>query len=175
MVNRFTFKIVGAGDGGVGKTTLMHRYLEDRFIADTMVTVGVEIFHHTVKYSENTICDLQLWDFGGQEQFRFFQEKFVRGASGALLLFDLTMMKSFINLKEWLKVLRGDNPKFPILLIGSKFDLTEKISVSDEDITNFVKENDFIGFLKASSKTGYNVNESFKALTTAVLKFKSVI
>ncbi len=173
-IDRYTFKIIAAGDGGVGKTTLLRRFIENRFYFDTIMTIGVEIFHKPITPSPNALVDLQLWDFGGEEQFRFFQSSFVKGASGALLMFDLTMAKSFRNLGEWLKILRSETPSLPILLLGSKLDLTEKILIHDEDVADLMKKEQFAGFLKVSSKTGQNVNESFKILTDAIFKHKKI-
>ena len=68
----FTFKVILAGDGGVGKTTLVNRYIEDKFELDTKMTVGVNILNKNVVIGDEINCALQIWDFGGQERFRFF-------------------------------------------------------------------------------------------------------
>ncbi|MHA2130550.1 MAG: ADP-ribosylation factor-like protein, partial [Promethearchaeota archaeon] len=60
------FKIITAGDGGVGKTTLLYRYVEGRFLESTKMTLGVEFFMKEI-HIEDEIINLQVWDFGGQE------------------------------------------------------------------------------------------------------------
>ncbi|GAH39257.1 unnamed protein product, partial [marine sediment metagenome] len=82
-------KIITTGEGGVGKTTLLHRYVEGIFLADTKMTLGVEFFLKELDLDGNKIL-LQIWDFGGQERFRFLLQNYIMGAKGALLLFDLT-------------------------------------------------------------------------------------
>ncbi|MHA2474338.1 MAG: ADP-ribosylation factor-like protein [Promethearchaeota archaeon] len=64
MPKKFILKILTAGDGGVGKTTLLHRYVEGRFSADTKMTIGVEFFLKETEIDSKQ-CTLQLWDFGG--------------------------------------------------------------------------------------------------------------
>ena len=87
MPKKFIMKILTAGEGGVGKTKLLHRYVEGKFSGETKMTIGVEFFLKEVMI-DGQQCALQLWDFGGQERFRFLLENYVLGAKGALLLFD---------------------------------------------------------------------------------------
>ncbi len=173
-VDRYTFKIITAGDGGTGKTTLLRRFIEGKFHFDTIMTIGVEIFHKAITPTPKDLVDLQLWDFGGEEQFRFFQSSFVKGASGAFLMFDLTMPKSFKNLGDWLNIIRSESTNLPILLLGTKYDLTDKILIHDEDIQEVLKKEHFVGYLKTSAKTGLNVNEAFAVLTDAIFKHKNL-
>jgi GTP-binding nuclear protein Ran len=84
----FTFKIIAAGDGGVGKTTMFRKYITGQFDFETKMTIGVEIFNKDHVIENGRIAALQLWDFGGQERFRFFLDNFVLGANGVFLMFD---------------------------------------------------------------------------------------
>ena len=114
MPQKFILKILTAGEGGVGKTTLLHRYVEGKFSADTKMTIGVEFFLKETEI-DSKHCTLQLWDFGGQERFRFLLESYVLGAKGALLMFDLTRMMSLENLGQWIKIVRKGDPHLPVL------------------------------------------------------------
>jgi len=69
-------KIITTGEGGVGKTTLLHRYVEGKFLADTRMTLGVEFFLKEIDLDGNKVL-LQIWDFGGQERFRFLLKNYV--------------------------------------------------------------------------------------------------
>ena len=89
MSRPLVLKILTAGEGGVGKTTLLHKYIKGEFLADTKMTIGVEFFLKEMNVDGFDVI-LQLWDFGGQERFRFLLESYVTGARGALLMFDLT-------------------------------------------------------------------------------------
>ena len=169
MPQNYILKILTAGEGGVGKTTLLHRYVEGRFSAQTKMTIGVEFFLKETVIDEKQ-CTLQLWDFGGQERFRFLLESYVLGAMGALLLFDLTRMMTLENLEQGLKIVRKGNPDLPVLFLGTKLDLADEIQVDDDYAMTFLKEYNLIDFLKISSKTGENVGQAFEMLTRKILE-----
>lgn len=169
MPQKFILKILTAGEGGVGKTTLLHRYVEGKFSADTRMTIGVEFFLKETEINGNQ-CTLQLWDFGGQERFRFLLESYVLGAKGAMLMFDLTRMSSLGNLEQWLNIVRKGDPNLPILFLGTKLDLEDEIQVDDDYAQSFLNEYNLIDFLKISSKTGENVSQAFEILTQKILE-----
>ena len=169
MPKKFILKILTAGEGGVGKTTLLHRYVEGKFSAETKMTIGVEFFLKEVEIDQKH-CTLQLWDFGGQERFRFLLESYVLGAKGALLMFDLTRVMSLENLDQWIKIVRKGDPNLPVLFLGTKFDLEDEIQVDDNYARLFLNEFNLIDFLKISSKTGENVQEAFDILTRKILE-----
>lgn len=169
MPKKFILKILTAGEGGVGKTTLLHRYVEGRFSAETKMTIGVEFFLKETEIDDKQ-CTLQLWDFGGQERFRFLLESYVLGAKGAMLMFDLTRMMSLENLEQWLNIVRKGDPSLPVLFLGTKFDLTEEIQVDDDYAMSFLQQFNLIDFLKISSKTGENVAQAFELLTRKILE-----
>ena len=173
MINpTLIFKICIAGDGGVGKTTMLHRYVKGTFLFDSKMTIGADIFHKVLTLKEGAVCSLQLWDFGGQERFRFMLDNFVRGAAGAFLMFDLTDFKSFNNLPKWVKLVRNDDPTLPIFLLGSKYDLLNSITIDDEDALQFIEDNHISGYCKVSSKTGYNVHEVFESLVSTIIEYR---
>jgi small GTP-binding protein len=169
MPKKFILKILTAGEGGVGKTTLLHRYVEGKFSAETKMTIGVEFFLKETEIDDKQ-CTLQLWDFGGQERFRFLLESYVLGAKGALLMFDLTRMMSLENLEQWLNIVRKGDPNLPVLFLGTKVDLTDEIQVDDDYAMTFLQEYNLIDFLKISSKTGENVGQAFEKLTRKILE-----
>ncbi|MFX1392220.1 MAG: Rab family GTPase [Promethearchaeota archaeon] len=168
------FKIIIGGDGGVGKTTILHRYVEGKFSFDTKMTIGADIFHKIITIKDGIICSLQLWDFGGQQRFRFLLDSFVRGASGAFLMFDLTNFITFDHLPGWVNLVREDDPTLPIIILGSKYDLKEYIQVDDETALDFIEDYDISGYYKVSSKSGYNVNEVFEALTQIIIRYNEL-
>ncbi|MFX1573250.1 MAG: Rab family GTPase [Promethearchaeota archaeon] len=169
MPKKFILKILTAGEGGVGKTTLLHRYVEGKFSSETKMTIGVEFFLKEVEIDQKQ-CTLQLWDFGGQERFRFLLESYVLGAKGALLMFDLTRISSLENLNQWIRIVRKGDPNLPVLFLGTKLDLENEIQVDDDYAKSFLNEFNLMGFLKISSKTGENVSEAFSILTKKILE-----
>ena len=179
----YAFKIVLICAPGVGKTCLFNRYCFNSFDLNTKMTLGIS-FHSTYlrikvpktqskkeQYAVNSI-----FDFGGQERFRPMLPKFLEGASGALLVFDLVNFSSFQQLEYWYDMLvnHTGSLNIPILLIGSKSDLLDKIPqaeiVNDEVIMDFVKSKDLDGFYKTSALENSNILEVFKTLTNLMLK-----
>ncbi|MFX0026041.1 MAG: Rab family GTPase [Candidatus Hermodarchaeota archaeon] len=172
IVNKMTklkvLKTIIAGEGGVGKTTMLHRYIKGKFIENMQMTIGVEFFLKELKVEGEKVL-MQIWDFGGQERFRFLLENYARGAKGALLLFDLTRPITLENLEQWVNICRVEDQDLPILFIGSKSDLTGSINISEDFLSQLQEENNFFNYLKISSKTGANVELAFKLLAKEIL------
>jgi small GTP-binding protein len=162
-------KTIIAGDAGVGKTTLLHRYVEGRFIADTKLTIGVEFHLKELKIDGQEILE-QIWDLGGQERFHFLLKSYAKGARGALLLFDLTRIQTLDRIKRWVDICRDENPDLPILFIGSKSDLVESININDEYALDVKKQYNLFDYIKVSSKTGENVELAFELLARKLLE-----
>lgn len=171
-MKKFILKILLAGEGGVGKTTLLHRYVEGKFSAETRMTIGVEFFLKEVEI-DSQYCTLQLWDFGGQERFRFLLESYVLGAKGALLLFDLTRPITLEKLENWVSICRRGDPNLPILFLGTKHDLSNDIMVTNDYALEFKEAFNLFDYLKVSSKSGENVQKAFNLLTKRILDRQS--
>ena len=170
-MRNFVFKILIAGDGGVGKTTLLRRYIDGVFDESTIQTVGVDFFIKELQLEDlNASCTLQLWDLGGQERFRHLLESFVMGARGALLLFDLTNMPKIEGILNWVNIVRSHDINLPILFIGTKLDLNELIAVDDESALDIKSTFNMIDFLKTSSKTGHNVELVFETISKYLIQ-----
>lgn len=156
-------KVITCGDGGVGKTTLLYRYIDGIFLADTRLTIGVEFFLKEISLEGKKVL-LQVWDFGGQEHFRPLLKSYAKGAKGALLLFDLTRPSSLNQIDQWVDICRRENPDIPIIFLGTKLDLEDQINVEDSFALYFKERYNFFDYLKISSKTGENVNLAFELL-----------
>ncbi|MFX0003716.1 MAG: Rab family GTPase [Candidatus Hodarchaeota archaeon] len=169
MPRSILLKVVTAGEGGVGKTTLLYRYIEGRFLADTRMTIGVEFFLKELNVEDKKIL-LQVWDFGGQDHFRPLLKNYARGAKGALLLFDLTRPSSLDLIEQWVNICRQENPDIPIIFLGTKFDLKEQITIEDDFALKFKEEYGFFEYLKISSKTGENVQLAFELLAKELVR-----
>ncbi|MHA1340002.1 MAG: Rab family GTPase [Promethearchaeota archaeon] len=173
MGGKFLFKVILAGSGGCGKTTLLNRFTTGKFITDTKMTIGVDFAVHYLKIPEYGTVTLQIWDFGGEERFRIMLPSFCVGATGCLLFFDLMRPNTFHELGEWIEIIRKNTDNIPIILLGSKYDLLKDpsdLSVSTDEILNFMKAYNINGYLNTSSKTGLNVKEAFEKLTLLMLK-----
>lgn len=162
-------KIIITGNGGVGKTTLLHRYIKGKFLVNTHMTIGVEFFIKELEVDGNKVL-LQIWDFGGQERFRFLLKNYAKGTKGALFLFDLIRPLSLEKIDEWIDICRSEDPTVPILLVGSKADLEDSASLDEEFIKNRQQNYDLFDFIKISSKTGRNVEKAFRLIAEKVVK-----
>lgn len=167
------FKIVIFGDGGVGKTTLISRYLTGVFKSDSIITIGVD-FHVKKIEVEGKRVSLQIWDFAGEERFRFLLSSYVMGASGGIFLFDITRYSSIKNFDSWLEIFmkgyRGTNHQIPVLMVGSKLDLEFKRAVSRDEAYTIAKKNNLYGYIECSAKDGQNVEEIFIEIGRLMLK-----
>jgi small GTP-binding protein len=169
-MRNFIFKIVVGGNGGVGKTTLLRRYVDGVFDESTIETVGVEFFVKEIKLENvGTSCSLQIWDLGGQQRFRHLLQNFTMGARGALLLFDLTQMPVIEEVLNWVNLLRSHDINLPIILIGTKLDLVDLIAVNDESAFDIKQIFNMADYIKTSSKTGKNVNLVFQTLANILI------
>jgi len=162
-------KILIAGDGAVGKTTLLYRYIRGQFHSDTKMTLGVDFMLKEIK-KENFDLTLQIWDFAGQEHFRHLLQRYALGAQGAIIMFDLTRVSTLDNLAEWEQICRKFGPDLPIVLLGGKADLVEDANIHDDYASELTEKFNFLDYIKSSSKTGENVAIGFDILLDEILK-----
>ena len=172
---KYTFKVAICGNGAVGKTSLISRFVEGTFTKEYLVTLGVEI----TKYSRDVRGDevtLIFWDMAGQEQFSKVRQRFFSGTHAAILVFSHEQseegQKSFQNVQKWLEQIREHCGDIPIILLGNKIDLIddylrldENYDKSDENLKKFSNNMGFLEYFSTSALTGEGVMSSFRILT----------
>jgi small GTP-binding protein len=168
----YIWKIIVGGAGGVGKTSMLHRYFFHEFVEDMKMTIGVQ-FHDQQLERQGRHISMVMWDLGGQERFRFVQPAYIRGAVAAFLLFDLTDPITLDNIQEeWIPIIR-DNAEstVPILLVGTKVDLVDEITLFEmtTQAQGIVDANGLAGFVATSSKLNINVNETILYMVDLLL------
>lgn len=165
-----TFKIVIIGDSCAGKSSLLLKLTENRFIENHRVTIGVDFRSKNIEIDEKVVR-LKVWDTAGQERFRSIIRTYYNGTHGIILLFDLTNEESFNNLGDWIKEINETgSEKVCVILVGNKSDLKDQIVVYKEDVDDFIKNCGVkMKYFECSSKTGENVAEAFNELTTQLL------
>lgn len=166
------FKVVIFGDAGSGKTALTKRFMTNLFISDTQMTIGVDFIVKTIEVDGKEI-KLQIWDFGGEERFRFLLPRYIRGASGGLLMYDITSYPSTFHIEDWLSVIRRTEETFPIILVGGKADLEEFRQISFDEGLKITISQGLNDFIECSSKTGLNVEKIFESLASIMLKISN--
>ncbi|MFX1281020.1 MAG: Rab family GTPase [Promethearchaeota archaeon] len=162
------FKICVFGNAGVGKTSLVDRYLTNEFHENIQATLGATIH---IKFLElvNGKITLQIWDFGGQQNFMFLIPSYARGSSGAVFMFDLTSMKSLDKLNNWIVEFQKVSRIVPFILVGNKLDLEQERVCSKEEALRFMSSYKFFDYIECSAKTGENIPLIFRYLVQEIL------
>lgn len=167
-------KIVIAGDGGTGKSTLITSKNTRKFKIGSNITIGVDFACMDITFQDSNYPFL-IYDLGGQQRFQFLHDSYITGTKGAIVLYDLTREKTFDNISNWLELLHKENPAMPIILAGSKSDL-----VQPEDISAFenrwkafsrtqTHKSNVIGHHFISSKSFEGIDDLFVQIANEVL------
>ncbi|XP_003384407.1 PREDICTED: ras-related protein Rab-4B-like [Amphimedon queenslandica] len=164
----YLFKFLVIGNAGVGKSCLLHQFIEHKFKQDSNHTIGVEFGSKVVSLANKSV-KLQVWDTAGQERFRSVTRSYYRGAAGALLVYDISSRETYNALTNWLTDARTlASPNIVIVLVGNKKDLESDREVTFMEASRFAQENE-LAFLETSALTGENVEEVFQKCTRSIL------
>ncbi len=157
------YKMILFGDGGVGKTALVDRFVNDKFDENYITTLGYNVFEKEVMH-DNNVISLIIYDIGGQEKFRDLRKKYAEGANNAFLVYDITNRTSFDNIRKWKEDLVEFVGQIPFILIGNKVDLGDQRQVSTEESKKFSLEIGALDFIETSAKTGTGLENAFQQL-----------
>lgn len=187
----FSFKFIIIGDHEVGKTSIIRRFVENRFLTDYRATIGLNILSHNF-YALGNRINLLLWDVGAQAFFQKYRKIYYRGSQAAFIVFDLTNRNSFESVNKWHNELKEflENRDLPIIIVGNKKDLIEKRAISSEegiklakdlsDVSKFSEPSALsnfsdlsyitklsgskISYIETSALTGENIQEAFNLI-----------
>ncbi|MCK4567628.1 MAG: GTP-binding protein [Candidatus Thorarchaeota archaeon] len=161
----FVHKIVLLGDSGVGKTSLVQRYVYDSLSPDVGRTIGAVL--HVKKIEFNDVVHKQvIWDLGGQESFAELREQYCANSSAALFVFDRTRLETLQNIDEWLTALYSSAGKIPVIAVENKIDLESVIT--SEQIKGMLEARELI-HLQTSATENTNVNSAFRELVQIIV------
>jgi small GTP-binding protein len=170
MTSSYKLKVLLCGPAGVGKTSLIMRFIKSKFQTDYKLTVGVDILTKDVELANDNICTLSIWDIGGQERFSFIRSTFYKGAAGALLVFDLSRAATWDEIKNWRAEVKQFAGDIPFVLIGNKLDLLADVGeVIDRDEARAYAESQGSEYIETSAKDNLNVDQAFIALTKKIV------
>lgn len=167
-------KICLIGDVGVGKTSLIRRYVIDVFDDKYIATIGTKVTKKEIEFKDPKTgapqkIILLVWDIMGQPSFReVLREAYFYGVEGAMAVCDVTSKESLGELRYWIKAMTSTTGKVPIVFLGNKCDLKEETRIPLQDIEAFAKKHDSPALL-SSAKTGYNVEQAFSTLVEMML------
>ncbi len=160
-------KVCLLGDPAVGKTSLIRRFVIDKYDDRYISTIGVKVRKKEMMV-DGTEMKFMLWDLLGQDDFTFLIRSALEGVRGAFLVFDMTRKETLDNVPKWLDTLFKTTGHIPILFLGNKSDLTDRIQISEQDILAVTSQ--FAGHhLLTSAKTGVNVEKAFHGLGKMLL------
>lgn len=158
-VKEKSFRLVVLGDYSVGKSSITLQYVKNEFNPNEESTIGAAFLTKTVLFRDNYV-KFEIWDTAGQERYNSLIPMYYRGAQAALIVYDVTSMKSFLRAQSWLQELSTEKPKnFLKVLIGNKIDLEQR-EVSTEEGLNLAQQNN-ISYFETSAKTGENIDNVF--------------
>jgi small GTP-binding protein len=161
MFNVVQKKICMLGDFAVGKTSLMRRFVEDRFDDKYMSTIGVKISRKTI-FRPYGQLNLLLWDMtGGDDLGTQSRASYLRGASGAMVVCDLTRRETLTVLERYAHQMRTLNPQTTLVLIGNKMDMLASRTISDADLQAVCNSLGSETFFLTSAKIGTQVETAF--------------
>ena len=164
----YNYKTILIGDAGVGKSSLVKRYTNNRKPGPYDLTIGVDYdakILHVSDIGNNEIkVKLQIWDTAGQEAFRSVTSTYYKTAIGVVIVFDLTSKNSFKNVNRWIdEVKESGTENATIILIGNKFDLKHERQVSKADVSAYAMDKN-IDYIETSAMSGHLVEHIFKKL-----------
>ncbi|KAH0790815.1 Ras-related protein Rab-4B [Histomonas meleagridis] len=168
MTSRGSYKIVIVGSSGVGKSSIVQRFVTGEFVEDGS-TCGADFYTYSIPI-ENENIKLQIWDTAGQERFRAISKSYFRNSVGAILVYDITNIRSFDQLTSWLSDLQSlCSPNAYILVVGNKVDLEESRQVSAQQVQNFAEMHN-LATMETSAKNGSNIELAFTRLAFEIHK-----
>lgn len=163
-----TYKIVLLGDAGVGKSSIMERFIFDKYTAEKTMTLGSNFHEKYIAVGEKVIR-IALWDTAGQEKYAPLARFYYNSADAAFIVYDVNIMKTLARAKNWLNELK-ENCKSGILLVlvGNKIDIEER-EVGCEDAVSFAKKDGLLYF-ETSAKLGTGIDNLFNEVASILEK-----
>lgn len=161
-------KVCFIGDAGVGKTSLIKRFVLDVFDDRYIATIGTKVTKKIVETDGQGKVMMLVWDIMGQKGFReLLREAYFFGAHGAIAVCDMTNKETLEELRYWIKALTDVAGDVPIVFAGNKSDLENERVLKEQDLEELAAKYKAKSFL-TSAKTGQNVEPLFKQLATSM-------
>uniref|UniRef100_A0A3P9HCF6 Ras-related protein Rab n=1 Tax=Oryzias latipes TaxID=8090 RepID=A0A3P9HCF6_ORYLA len=170
----YLFKVLVIGELGVGKTSIIKRYVHQLFSQHYRATIGVDFALKVINWDSKTLVRLQLWDIAGQERFGNMTRVYYKEAVGAFVVFDVTRGATFEAVSKWkhdldskVKLTNG-NP-IPAVLLANKCDQKKESPNNTPLMDKFCKDTGFLGWFETSAKDNINVDDAARFLVEHIL------
>ncbi len=175
---RLAFKVCLLGSPGVGKTSLVLRYVKDYFKDNYVGTIGADFLIKEINFPKmNLEIKLLIWDIGGQSKWRDIRSTYLMGSDGAIMVCDVTRKNTFTDLNEWIDDIKEYvGAKIPFVIVGNKIDLDafEMRAVETDEIIELAKQHK-VHYFETSAKTGEVVETMFTRSAFDIIKNKAII
>ena len=169
----YKFRIVLLGEAAVGKTSLVRRYTENAFDEEYKQTIGTTFATKDIDVtgSDGTVRKVRLnvWDMGGQSTYRELRRQFMKGASAAIVVYDVTRPETFMAMNNWFESFKEVCPDSPVLISANKVDLLDKRMVPQEPGL-MLRDWFQAEYFETSAKTGDAVDNVFTRMAEVVLE-----
>ena len=163
------YKVLLLGDSTVGKTCFLLRYCDKTFQEAHLSTIGLDYRLKTMQLKNGKNIKLQIWDTAGQDRFRAITKNYYKGANGIILIYDVTNLQSYENVKNWISQIREEaNPNVVIYLAGNKVDVSEQDKLVKTEDGKKTADEYKLPFYETSAKNGVNINEIFEDLVEVI-------
>lgn len=163
------FKLVVIGAAGVGKTSIVRRFCENSFLEGYKTTIGSDFYVKKLDLEQANV-NLSVWDLAGEERFRFVLPTFCKGAQGALIIFDLSRRRSYINITSYIELLWNITGQIPAILIGNKSDLVDQRAVTPDEAKEYSVQCN-MSYYETSAKDNINIYKIFEELAIGMINF----
>ncbi len=157
----FQVKVILAGDGAVGKSSLLRRYVFGSFFDEHKMTIGMDSHTKLTPVPGLGPVKIHTWDLAGQPHWAAVRESFYLGSHAMALVFDVSNPETIKNLPVWVSECRNRAPGIPVLVVANKVDLPSKVPT--DRIARWARMNCF-DYVETSPKTGLNVAALFEKL-----------
>ena len=165
MEEEIVYKVLLLGDSSVGKTCFLLRYCDKSFQDVHLSTIGLDYRLKSMTLKNNKNIKLQIWDTAGQDRFRAITKNYYKGANGIILIYDVTNMQTYENVKNWISQIKEEaSPNVIIYLVGNKIDVPDEQRLIKAEDGQKIADEFNLPFKEASAKDGTNVNEIFQEL-----------
>ena len=176
-IRRVKRKVLMLGDGAVGKTSLIHKYVMDKFDDKYITTIGTKVTKKVLELehdNERVDLTLMIWDILGQKGYTTIQSASYKGGEGALLVCDLTRKETLDSLEEyWIPEINKVKANIPMIFVGNKVDLVDQRQITNEELEALAVKYNTKYFL-SSAKTGENIEDIFNQLGISVISHQAV-
>ena len=165
---KIEYKIITIGDSGVGKTSILKRYIHSKFEEENMSTIGFSLAFKELTLKNNSKISLKLIDTAGQEKYRALTKSYYKNADGAIFVFAHDDEKSFEHIENWKQIFEEniDSTKIPIFLIGNKND--QPTFNKEDSFEDFIKKHNILKYISTSAKDNINIDIIFEEMAEII-------